>query len=158
MQYVIIRWRDNFCLPTHSVAFEVLHFSTNDINLNSAELLSCMYLIYIPGRVNYQNIAVKRKLCIWRALLMRNNDAGYRTFGRVFLFCFFCSTAGCVSLIQFSKDECFPLHPLWIAYPQEATRGLNSIDPWYQNLSSWNFFMNLSLGWKNISMSHHAVW
>lgn len=29
-------------------------------------------------------MTVKRKLCVWRALLMRSDDAGCRTFGRVF--------------------------------------------------------------------------
>lgn len=56
------------------------------------------------------------------------------------------SIAACGPFLQICEDECYiALLPLHSADPQETTHGLNSIDPWCQNLQSWNIFLNLSV-------------
>lgn len=125
----------SFCLLSHSVPPLLLKFCT------SAQMFKphpCGAFEVQPVGVHLQveviiKLKLKRKLGVWGALLMDHQLLWLHLYVLFFIFLIFCllsSTAGCSALIHFCNDECcFPLPPLRIAYPREATHGLNSTDP-----------------------------
>ena len=156
--HVVIEQRNNLC-----ISLLLSKFGT------SAQMISQLCGTLTLCRCNYWNWRVTESFaygetCSWEPTAAVGHSDVFLNLN----FCLACSTAGCGHLIPFCKDECFFLFFLFLFfsitfivhwfYPREATRGLNSIDPWVPEPVIMKCLCESFTGIKKIfSMSPHTI-